>query len=72
MSTKWIVVPVSLFEIGGKTSMPRIDPVTGREMPGWRVPIDHPPMTPIELDADEADKLLALYAAQGAREVPPS
>jgi hypothetical protein len=66
MRTKWIKVPVTLIEIDGKRAIPLQNSAMGRQ-----VNTEHPPMTAVEIEADEADRLLARDASHGAVEVAP-
>jgi hypothetical protein len=68
---KWIKVPVTLIEVDERHSIPLQNSASGQAPQGRQVNIEHAPMTSVEVEAAEADRLLALYAAHGAVEVPP-
>jgi hypothetical protein len=70
MATKWIKVPVTVHVPGPKFKPFDFDN-NGGVKSGFYDIVEVPPLTPVELDAAEADKLLARYANdERACEVP--
>lgn len=69
MAKKTITVPVTLHAPGKKFRPFKFD-AEGGVLEGRYDVVEYPPMTPVELDADEADELLARYAGhEGVGEV---
>jgi hypothetical protein len=61
MATKWVKLPVTLHGRDDKASVPFKFDVSGAVLQGKHVPLITPAGTPVELDADEADRLLKLF-----------
>ena len=67
MATKWIKVPVTLH-VPGKNFKPFKWDSNGGVVEGNYDIVEVPPLTPVELDAEEADRLLARFADAGGAE----